>query len=268
MTVLILIFVIDYVHFFRILATAQKKIGLLHKLRKLVIFENFHEEYEAIFGNDIEPVRIPNWAVSKFSAELSCKLESFAGSFLIDAGHFFDVREPQWRWPKLTSLALTSQDLTPNEDPRVISDLLMDAAGAARKMPMLRTMEIWNGREGLAALFRYQTTGDGQPATITWRSTWEFKLASSVFQAWERTAELHRSDRLTVIWEDADGETIIDSHCDAIHYLELSTPVMRPVSLEQISMENWVSRQALLEEEEDEEEKEEEDDEEDEGQEL
>lgn len=39
--------------------------------------------------------------------------------------------------------------------------MLPDAAAAAMEMPNLETLELWNGREGLAMLFRYQ----GGPGT-------------------------------------------------------------------------------------------------------
>jgi hypothetical protein len=71
----------------------------------------------------------------------------------------------------MTSLALTSQLLTPDESPIKIDNLVQTAAAVAMKMPNLESMEIWNGREGLAMLFRYQLTGKWQPAVLTCRGT-------------------------------------------------------------------------------------------------
>jgi hypothetical protein len=46
-------------------------------------------------------------------------------------------------------------------------DMLMSAVKAAIHMPQLETLEIWNGRENLAALFRYQIAEGLQPSIIT-----------------------------------------------------------------------------------------------------
>jgi hypothetical protein len=61
---------------------------------------------------------------------------------------------------------LTSKVLTPDENSIDIGAMLQAAAAAAIKMPQLETMEIWNGRKGLAALFKYQAFRDIQEAII------------------------------------------------------------------------------------------------------
>ncbi|PTB45626.1 uncharacterized protein TrAFT101_001061 [Trichoderma asperellum] len=48
------------------------------------------------------------------------------------------------------------------------------------KMPNLKAMEIWNGRQGLAALFKYQPEGDEQSAMVSLRGTWYFVLQPPV----------------------------------------------------------------------------------------
>ncbi|CAI7606412.1 unnamed protein product [Penicillium glandicola] len=115
------------------------------------------------------PIRIPTSDVSWAVAKASLKLEHLSASFIVDASYFFHACEPSWMWPSLTSLALTSQLLTPDESPIEIDNMLQTAAALAMKMPNLKSMEIWNGREGLAVLFRYQLTREGQPVVITWR---------------------------------------------------------------------------------------------------
>jgi hypothetical protein len=76
---------------------------------------------------------------------------------MVDASHFFHASKflaygPGLEWPNLTSLVLTSRLLTPDECPTKVNDMLQEAAVAAIKMRKLKLVEIWNGREGLAAL--------------------------------------------------------------------------------------------------------------------
>jgi len=168
----------------------------------------------------------------------SLRLEHLAASFIVDASHFFEI-EPSWEWPNLTSLALTSKLLTPDENSIEIGAMLQAAAAAAMKMPQLETMEIWNGRKGLAALFKYQAFRDVGKAIITWRGTWELTMEPSVIEAWEAVVHQYDSWRLSLVHERLD-ETTIKSHGDAIHYLMLSSWIIRPISLQQIRIEQKV----------------------------
>jgi hypothetical protein len=52
-------------------------------------------------------------------------------------------------------LALTSQNLTPQHDPKKVEHLIYSAAEIAKKMPILQTMEIWKGNKGHDAVLRY-----------------------------------------------------------------------------------------------------------------
>lgn len=157
----------------------------------------------------------------------------------MDASHFFDACESYWEWPRLTSLALTSQLLTPDESPLEIDSMLQTAAKVALRMPNLKSMEIWNARERLAMLFRYQVTGEEQPAVMTWRGTWELTLPPSVIEAWEAVALKHCGHGCIVVGELLDAD-VVRFHGDAIHHLKFLNPVIRPVSLEQIRMEHRV----------------------------
>lgn len=145
----------------------------------------------------------------------------------------------------LTSLALTSQLLTQDESPIKIEEMLQSAAAVAMNMPLLRSMEIWNGREGFAMLFRYQLTKGEQPAVVTWRGTRDLILSSSVVQAWEAVALKYGGHRLIIVKELLDASVVIDSYGDAIHHLKLLIPVLRPVSLHQVRMEHR-TRDAML----------------------
>ncbi|KIM93718.1 hypothetical protein OIDMADRAFT_61355 [Oidiodendron maius Zn] len=214
-----------------------------NNLKRLFVFENFNQQYPAImqrfqFGEDLtrcDSTRNPAPAVSQMVALASLKLEHLAASFIVDASHFFKI-EPSWEWPNLKSLVLTSKLLTPDENSIEIGAMLQAAAAAAIKMPQLETMEIWNGRKGFAALFKYQAFRDIQQAMIIWRGTWKLTMEPSIIQAWE--AVVHRYDgwRLNLVQERLD-EAAINSHGDAIHCLMLSSQVIRPISLQQIQIE-------------------------------
>ncbi|KAK4936478.1 hypothetical protein LTR10_022641 [Elasticomyces elasticus] len=214
-----------------------------NNLKRLVVFENFNQQYPAImqqfqFGVDLvkcDGIRNPAPAVSRTVALASLKLEHLAASFIVDASHFFEI-DPSWEWSNLTSIVLTSKLFTPEKDPVEIGVMLQAAAAAAKKMPQLETMEIWNGGQGLAALFKYQVFPDRQEATITWRGTWNFTMESSLIQAWEAVIHQYDGCRLNLVQERLN-EAAVKSHGDAIHYLMLSSQVIRPISLQQIQME-------------------------------
>ncbi|KAK3688423.1 hypothetical protein B0T22DRAFT_459394 [Podospora appendiculata] len=214
-------------------------------LKRLVVFENFHQQYPAILQRLLnveemekcESIRDPHPVVGRMVAIASLQLEHLAASFIVDAGHFFAI-EPSWEWPKLTSLVLTSNVLRPGEDPVQMEAMLHAAAAAAMRMPRLETMEIWNGRKGLAAAFQYQTLPNARRATVTWRATWAWTMEPLLIRVWEAVIH-HRYDdtwSLAVAQEQLDTAAI-KSPGDAIPCLRLSGQVIRPVSLQQIQME-------------------------------
>ncbi|KAL2066345.1 hypothetical protein VTL71DRAFT_2416 [Oculimacula yallundae] len=183
----------------------------IDRLRKLVLFEDF-DQTTSYF-----PSRIPSSHVSRAVANASLNLEHLSASFIVDASQFFAAREPSWTWPNLTSLALTSRLLAPQDARHTeLDNMLQSAAAAAMKMPNLETMEIWNGERGFAMLFRYQR-----------------------IQAWDAVALRHSGQGHIVVKELLDTGVRVMSHGDAIDHLKLSQ-VIRPVSLRQIQMEHMV----------------------------
>lgn len=213
-----------------------------NSLKSLVVFENFNQQYPATmwashcgYANGFNIIRDSDLAVARSVVLASLKLEHLAASFFIDAGHFFDT-DPAWEWPNLTSLVLTSQLLTPATDPAEIGAMLRAAAAAAMKMPRLKTMEIWNGRKGLAALFRFEALRNEGEAAIVWRGTWELAMEPATIQAWKDVMHQWDGRRLNLSEELLHKDTI-KSHGDALRYLKLSGQVIRPVSLQQILRE-------------------------------
>lgn len=192
-----------------------------------------------LFGENLsecDSIRNPDPIVSRMVALASLKLEHLSASFIVDASHFFEL-EPSWEWPNLTSLVLTSRLLTP-ENSIEIGAMLQAAAAAAMKMPRLETMEIWNGRKGLAALFKYQAFRNRhlQEARLIWRGTWILRMEPPILRAWEAVVHQYNGWRLDWVQERLE-EADIKSHGDAIHYLMLSSQVIRPISLQQIRTE-------------------------------
>ncbi|WXC46157.1 hypothetical protein QX201_005847 [Fusarium graminearum] len=203
------------------------------QLCRLTIFENFKESYRDEWQRGTRrpcpAVRVPDPAVTQKLARASLHLKTLSASFMVDADHFFAARQPYWTWDVLTSLALTSSILTNDADPMDINNMLQSAAAAALKMPSLDTLEIWNGRRGLAMVFQYKK----KPAILTIRGTWELELAPEVRRAWDAVAHEEVVVQRSLI--DLDK---IRSHGDAIRELGLSAEVVRPVSLQQILIEN------------------------------
>ncbi|KIL91034.1 hypothetical protein FAVG1_05730 [Fusarium avenaceum] len=205
-------------------------------LCKLTIFENFNEAYPERYL-DCPVIRVPNPAVSQKLARASLHLTMLSAAFMADASHFFAARQDSWTWDKLTSLTLTSRVLTNLATPLTINNLLRDAAVAALQMPRLDTMELWNGRQGVAMLFRYQRAQGGQPAIITIRGTSELALGITATQAWDVVAHQYFHGEVVVHTSSIDPDTI-RCHGDAIRQLGLLTEVTRPVSLRQILSED------------------------------
>lgn len=163
----------------------------------------------------------------------SIRSEHVACSFITD---FSDLFKFQIERPNLHTIALTSKLLVPDESPTKIEAMLQVAAKMAMKMPQLETMEIWNGERGLAALFSYQANREKREAVITWRATWELSMAPAVIRSWEAVAQKQGALRFSRVHDELE-EDMIKCVGDAIHYLKLSSEVIRPVSLWQIRNE-------------------------------
>ncbi|KAF5484357.1 hypothetical protein CGCS363_v014808 [Colletotrichum siamense] len=191
----------------------------------------------------VQPIQMPTPKVGKAIAHVSLQLEHLSASFTVDASHFFSSCEPSWKWSNLTSLALTSRLLAPDATTTQIGAMLRTAAKVALRMPKLRVMEVWNGQEGLAALFKYKSMGHGQRPVITWRATWDYALQPSVIQTWRAVSIEHQGEHYwndCVVVKELLNVGDVRCHGDAIHHLKLSSSVIRPVSLHQIRTESRV----------------------------
>ncbi|KAK8014231.1 hypothetical protein PG990_007527 [Apiospora arundinis] len=214
------------------------------QVRRITLFENFNNLYAdtLITGYprseafQCDTSRILSAAAGRLVAQASLELEHLSASFMVDAGSFFAAshRNSSWTWPRLQTLIPTTQVFGPGVDAlRPTAKILERAATAARKMPRLETLHIWNGREPLAASFRYQAS----PPSITWRGTWPHTLRHDVIYPWKEVAYDRDPDTQLAVYREAiDKRFVMKSHADAVHYLNLPATVIRPVSLQKIRL--------------------------------
>ncbi|KAL7895681.1 hypothetical protein HDV63DRAFT_400986 [Trichoderma sp. SZMC 28014] len=206
-------------------------------VKNLTVFENFNEKYAESFktmDNAFKINRTPSTALGRLLSKASLNFEALSGSFMVDACDFFSKHDQSSQeWPNLTSLVLTSQLLTPQQSRVDIMDMLERAGLAATRMPKLKIMQVWNGRKGLAALFKYELLKEHRAAIITWKGTWDLILQPSVVETWGAVTNRRGGFELGVVYEKLDDATI-RSHGDAIVELKVSERVVRPISLQQI----------------------------------
>lgn len=127
---------------------------------------------------------------------LSVNLEELSASFMADAADFFEAftktNNPRGvtprlpHWPNLRWLTLTSPSLSEQSFSDTINSLLRGAGAAAKQMPRLQSMEIWNATRWDAGVFRYLVVND--VGVVSWTSTWDFKLDRAVKTAWRQVA--------------------------------------------------------------------------------
>ena len=202
-------------------------------LRRMVIYEDFHSNNPAISLAVQAAEKDTGYAL----VEASLGLEHLAASFVSDASHFFDACQKWNIWPRLESLALTSSVLKPQQQSVYINDHLETAALVAMEMPLIKSMELWNGSAGFACVFQYRMSESDRTAKITWRGTWDLPLELRVLKAWQAVASGRVDCKLQVVTEILDANVVITSHGDAIRYLRLLNTVVHPVSLWQMQKE-------------------------------
>ncbi|KAH8819763.1 hypothetical protein F5884DRAFT_849067 [Xylogone sp. PMI_703] len=258
-------------------------------LRKLTIYASHNDRDEAKYLLDSSGLLLPRSnapALGLALAKASQPLEHLAASFIVDATHFLAFvnqrqfpssvvhgQENNWHWANLRSLALTSKLLAPDQTPPAINDLLLAASVAARAMPALRVMEIWNGKNKVRTLgrlkceddeleygcfFRYYVeddlnhsqgkssrvsvrdwddvpTDNISTATITWHSTWCFELEQRVVQSWKCTVQGKGGQGLSFETELLPMDST-RFPASILHHLKLRDQVLHSVSYQQIKL--------------------------------
>ncbi|KAJ4267339.1 hypothetical protein NW762_003443 [Fusarium torreyae] len=159
---------------------------------------------------------------------------------MVNAENFFRRCQSEWTWPRLESLALTSQLLQNDwEKQQDIPVLLCRARAVVQQMPRLHTFVLWNGGKGHACAFIYQLGEDKDSASITWRGTWKLELRPAVVKSWQRIVSNLRVPKLRVNYEKVEGAKRMKTHGDAIYHLKLPCQVVEPASLWQIRREGY-----------------------------
>jgi hypothetical protein len=187
--------------------------------------------------------------LGKALSQSSRFLENLSAAFLVDAKDFFVNFWPTNQqnsnvipWENLRKLALTSRLLHPEIGRGKINKLLMAAARAAAFMPKLEVMEIWNGGEGHACLFRYSNEA-GEP-NITWASNWgiNVQLDHNVVYYWanlpRHTQRPHGSLTIAVNRLPRRREQV-KTYATTIRYLKLRSSVLDLISDYQLSWEEY-----------------------------
>ncbi|KAK8065664.1 hypothetical protein PG997_012411 [Apiospora hydei] len=222
------------------------KQGLPGTLNTLILFEDSYKFYDSL-PNPVVPnpwlsdVMIPYEDLGAVFAQKTATLQQLAIPFMVQAEEIVQRCQPTWSWPRLESLALTSQLLQNDWGTRSdLENLLCRTSVLVQKMPKLQTLVLWNGGKGHACAFIYRV--DGGSASITWRGTWKSSFSLRVVEAWQLTAsKLPRCPEVEVKQEDITG--VIHSHGDAIYHLKLPCQVIDPASLWQIRREAYSSAQ-------------------------
>jgi hypothetical protein len=192
-------------------------------------------------------------------------LETIAITFFTEAEDFFFPFNTQLnkdidvqfieslRWENLTDFAVTSRLLTSRldmdagaDDADRVKAMLRAAAQATLQMPKLQTLEIWNVREGEAAVFRYERSvgrgpfGDPGPPVLSWLTSWQSSLDPAVVRPWRRTAAQqtgqqagHRAVELVVHIGRIPG----GAWGAVLPFLKLRQRIAHPVSLHQLQVE-------------------------------
>ncbi|KAJ4418650.1 hypothetical protein N0V82_005441 [Gnomoniopsis sp. IMI 355080] len=169
-------------------------------LRRISFFEHFGAfERRDAAGVDTDERRY------RFLAQglrrLSVNLEELSVSFMINAEHFFEPfiklqprqqpQPPLPHWPRLRWITLTASSgaMSNHAFPDEINRLLRGAGHAAKNMPQLQSMELYNATWHGAGVFRYLVYNN--IGIISWTSTWEFKLGREVKTVWRQVALQH-----------------------------------------------------------------------------
>jgi len=175
----------------------------------------------------------------------SRSLEILSAAFLVGAEGFFSDFWPTKQlnsnvipWENLQKLALTSHLLSLHVKRRKISNLMMAAGRAAAFMPRLEIMEIWNGGEGHASVFRYDNV-TGQPQII-WASNWGgYKQWDyDVVFCWANLPQHRRhphANLTTAIERLPTRQRDTKTHATAIDYLKLRRFILAPISHYQLA---------------------------------
>ncbi|SCN76206.1 uncharacterized protein FFB20_05194 [Fusarium fujikuroi] len=156
---------------------ALQRSGILvsESTKRLTYFEEFNTPFHQRAGAMTLPR--PYNTLLESILHAADRLEHIAVSFAFDAQTFFK-RLRRTEFKALRTLALTSSFSKFSES------LLLIAAEAVKKLHALKILEIWNFDAGQADVFRYERRLDRYQGQITWQSSKDRQISSSVEKGW------------------------------------------------------------------------------------
>jgi hypothetical protein len=202
--------------------------GLPPSLKTLSLYGETSGLFHMWTSKDVKAV-----SLAKSLRQYTKHLENLSVSHLIDAKEFL---RPFWsaksdteslpKWEHLKTLSLTSEILNTDSE-KNISELLCAAARATRKIPNLQLLELWNGKDGQAGVFKYQVIDSN--GEIKWLGTGANYLDEQVVSEWRQTSILHGQRDLRESVSKLNPKEI--SHTGAVlRHLESRERVLHPVS--------------------------------------
>ncbi|KAI5468192.1 hypothetical protein BGZ63DRAFT_431803 [Mariannaea sp. PMI_226] len=138
---------------------------------------------------------------------------------------------------KTQLLSLRSGRLHPSTAQGRVTSLLATAAYAARTLPRLRILEIWNTGPGYAYIFCY-TQDDSRRAIITWRSTGgDLWIAHKVVKAWANVVTTGQVMVKRIPFLEVDGEGLGFNGKSIYRHLALRRLVFDPITMVRLEAE-------------------------------
>lgn len=216
-------------------------------LKKVSIFESHYENsYHAPRYGTSEDRDVGLF--SRDLARTSHHLEELCVAKNIDAFEFLYTFKPhappgqrRWMaWNNLKDLSLTTEQLAPGHTDLII----LMAAKAAKTMPQLQIMELWNfsSCRGIASIFRFRR-GETE-ASIELLYTWPdgVNITAATKAAWGRVASAHRPFPLR--WNQSCWKSgVIEGEHSVLSQLELVEHMLHHVSFRQIASEDQRRRE-------------------------
>ncbi|RYP25400.1 hypothetical protein DL767_008422 [Monosporascus sp. MG133] len=171
-------------------------------LKRVSIFEH-SDAFDRHLTDAASYVKCPQ--LGRNLARQSLHFEKLFVSNFADARSFFEpylIRQPEAKlpvWTHLKQIALTSAIIKPDGDAEAINNLLQAAGHAARRMPLLEVMEIYNASRTSAGAFAYVRTED--TSIVIWKSTWAFEMETRVRTTWTTTTDKLTGRHLAFVQE-------------------------------------------------------------------
>ncbi|KAI1371402.1 hypothetical protein F4677DRAFT_310128 [Hypoxylon crocopeplum] len=122
----------------------------------------------------------------------------------------------------------------------------MAAAGAATLMPKLEIMEIWNGGEGHACLFRYENMGGRRH--INWKCNWSGRMRfdAAMVDCWVNLPNHTRQYPLTLtVGRLREPRSQVKTYVPTVGYLKMRGAILDSVSRYQHFWEEYHPRRLI-----------------------